>query len=156
MNGHVANGFDTFARPAANGSGASHETEGTGTFDQELGERVRTVRLHRGMSQRELSEAIGVSREHLQNYEKGATRIHCGALWRIAKALDVRVGDLLENDEFSTPLDSPLNWRERELVAALRRIPGTQMQQAVLAFVNAIEGSLMMARPAPAEANDRQ
>jgi transcriptional regulator with XRE-family HTH domain len=127
---------------------AAHEGDLTGTFDQELGERVRMVRLHRGLSQRELSEAIGVSREHLQNYEKGGTRIHSAALWRIAKALRVRVGDLLENDEFSDPLDAPLNWRERELVGLLRRIRDTPLQHAFLTLVGAIEGSVTRGSPA--------
>ena len=49
--------------------------DSTGRFDRDLGERVRTVRIYRNMSQRELGAAIGVPREHLQNYEKGAMRI---------------------------------------------------------------------------------
>jgi transcriptional regulator with XRE-family HTH domain len=145
VNVHVETGRET-ANGVALGARGSTDDQSISSFDQELGERVRMVRLHRGLSQRELSEAVGVSREHLQNYEKGGTRIHCAALWRIAKALRVRVGDLLENDDYSDPLDAPLNWRERELIALMRRLHDPTLQHAALTFFGAIENTVSSRR----------
>jgi transcriptional regulator with XRE-family HTH domain len=60
-------------------------------IDVEVAKRVRTLRLRRGLSQTELSEALGVTFQQVQKYERGANRISAGRLSRIAKVLGVPV-----------------------------------------------------------------
>jgi transcriptional regulator with XRE-family HTH domain len=59
--------------------------------DAEIGRRVRTLRLQRGLSQTELGTLINVTFQQVQKYEKGANRISAGRLQRIAEVLTVPV-----------------------------------------------------------------
>ena len=59
--------------------------------DAEIGQRVRTLRLQRGLSQTELGNLITVTFQQVQKYEKGTNRISAGRLQRIAEVLGVPV-----------------------------------------------------------------
>jgi transcriptional regulator with XRE-family HTH domain len=59
--------------------------------DVAIGERLRALRLDRGLSQSALASMAGVSFQQLQKYESGANRISAGRLMRIAAALGVPV-----------------------------------------------------------------
>jgi transcriptional regulator with XRE-family HTH domain len=59
--------------------------------DAEIGQRVRALRLQRGLSQTELGQLIDVTFQQVQKYEKGANRISAGRLQRIAEVLGVPV-----------------------------------------------------------------
>ena len=59
--------------------------------DVAIGQKLRALRLHGGLSQSELGQRTGVTFQQLQKYEKGANRISAGRLVRIAAALDVPV-----------------------------------------------------------------
>lgn len=55
-----------------------------------LGKSIREIRLRRGLTQREVSEAIGgISESALRSYELGERSPKQNTLERIAKALDV-------------------------------------------------------------------
>jgi transcriptional regulator with XRE-family HTH domain len=59
--------------------------------DAEIGKRVRTLRLQRGLSQTELGTLIDVTFQQVQKYEKGTNRISAGRLQRIAEVMSVPV-----------------------------------------------------------------
>jgi transcriptional regulator with XRE-family HTH domain len=59
--------------------------------DIEIGRLIRAQRLLRGFSQTELADAIGVTFQQVQKYEKGMNRIGSGRLYRIADKLKVPV-----------------------------------------------------------------
>ena len=54
-----------------------------------IGERLRTLRKLRKVSQRRLAEAVGLSYQMIQKYERGECRISAAALWRFSSTLDV-------------------------------------------------------------------
>ncbi len=60
-------------------------------LDMTIGKRVRALRLQRGMSQTELANALDLTFQQVQKYEKGANRIAAGRLQRIAEILEVPV-----------------------------------------------------------------
>ena len=60
-------------------------------MDQQIGDQVRTRRLLAGLTQEKLGDALGVSFQQVQKYEKGANRISASRLRQIATALDVPV-----------------------------------------------------------------
>jgi transcriptional regulator with XRE-family HTH domain len=60
-------------------------------IDAEIAKRVRALRLQRGLSQTELSDALGVTFQQVQKYERGMNRISAGRLLRIADVLEVPV-----------------------------------------------------------------
>jgi len=65
-------------------------------IDQYLGSRIRQRRTLIGLSQAELGEAIGVTFQQVQKYEKGVSQIGVSRLSRIAEALDTSVDYLLK------------------------------------------------------------
>lgn len=56
--------------------------------------RLREVRTEKGMTIRELSEASGVSKSHINYIEKEDTRPTLTILCQLAKALNVKVSEL--------------------------------------------------------------
>lgn len=60
-------------------------------IDAHIGGRVRLRRMMSGISQEQLGEALGVTFQQIQKYEKGLNRIGAGRLYRIAQILDVAV-----------------------------------------------------------------
>jgi transcriptional regulator with XRE-family HTH domain len=61
----------------------------TDPLDIEVGRKVRALRLERNMSQEKLGDALGLTFQQVQKYEKGANRISAGRLQRIAEILGV-------------------------------------------------------------------
>ena len=62
-----------------------------GAEDLEIGRKIRTLRLERGLSQSRLADGIGLSFQQLQKYESGANRVSAGRLQTIAATLGVPV-----------------------------------------------------------------
>ena len=58
-------------------------------IDQHVGRRVRMRRKMLGVSQTKLGNAIGVTFQQLQKYEKGSNRIGASRLTQIANVLKV-------------------------------------------------------------------
>ena len=56
---------------------------------RDLGAAIRDRRRRRGWSQRELAEKVGVSRQWVNEAEKGKTRTEVGLVLRALDALDV-------------------------------------------------------------------
>lgn len=89
-----------------------------------------------GMSQEKLGDALGLTFQQVQKYERGANRIGASRLFDLAKALQVPVGfffddlspepnpvDLENTGETTTSNDDPMQQRETiELVRAYYRI----------------------------------
>ena len=63
---------------------------------QSLGSRIVAERTRRGITQRQLALMTGTSRSYRWKIETGAADVGIDVLIRIAKALDVRVRDLVE------------------------------------------------------------
>src|ERR1700759_50305 len=59
--------------------------------DVHVGSRVRLRRTLRGMSQEKLGEAIGLTFQQVQKYERGANRIGASRLHDLSRVLDVPV-----------------------------------------------------------------
>ncbi len=60
-------------------------------IDRHVGSRVRMRRMLAGVSQEKLGEALGLTFQQVQKYEKGTNRISASRLQQIAKMLDVPV-----------------------------------------------------------------
>ena len=58
-------------------------------IDKHVGARVRLRRLMVGMSQGKLGEALDVTFQQVQKYEKGANRIGASRLQQLARVLEV-------------------------------------------------------------------
>jgi transcriptional regulator with XRE-family HTH domain len=62
-----------------------------GAEDIEIGQKIRALRLERGLSQSGLAEGIGLTFQQVQKYEKGTNRVSAGRLQKIADMLNTPV-----------------------------------------------------------------
>ena len=62
---------------------------GPSASDVEIGRRIRMRRLDLGISQSQLGNALGVTFQQIQKYEKGTNRVGAGRVQEIARILKV-------------------------------------------------------------------
>jgi transcriptional regulator with XRE-family HTH domain len=60
-------------------------------IDKHIGGRVRARRILLGMSQEKLADALGLTFQQVQKYEKGVNRIGASRLLHMAAILDVNI-----------------------------------------------------------------
>lgn len=65
-------------------------------IDVHVGFRIRQRRTLLGMSQTKLAEAIGLTFQQVQKYERGANRVGSSRMFQIARALDVPIAYFFE------------------------------------------------------------
>jgi transcriptional regulator with XRE-family HTH domain len=114
--------------------------------DLEVGRRVRTFRLQKGLSQEKLGDQLGLTFQQVQKYEKGTNRIGAGRLHRISEILGVTVGDFFTSEKHGKSAPSELfglldTAASLRLLRAFSRIRDPQVQQAVAHLVEKIAGS---------------
>lgn len=71
---------------------ASASAATPGPTDVHIGNRIRLRRTLMGLSQEKLGEALGLTFQQVQKYERGANRVSASRLHDIARVLDVPVG----------------------------------------------------------------
>jgi transcriptional regulator with XRE-family HTH domain len=126
--------------------------------DVHVGQRVRLRRTLLGMSQEKLGEAIGLTFQQVQKYERGANRIGSSRLYDLSRVLDVPIsyffddmdqqvsdqspGQLYARNEDPKPYDAeadPMAKRETlELVRSYYRIPDEQARRRVFELVRGL------------------
>src|SRR5271167_1410767 len=82
--------------PGRKRDGATMPKNGIHPTDKHVGQRVRMRRLMLGLSQTKLADALGLTFQQVQKYEKGTNRIGGSRLQRISAVLQVRVGFFFE------------------------------------------------------------
>ncbi len=122
-------------------------------IDIHVGSRVRLRRTLLGMSQEKLGDALGLTFQQIQKYERGANRIGSSRLYKISKILDVPVSYFFEempadveeanrglSDVPSEPFEvDQLSKRETlELVRAYYRIKDAKVRKRMFELVKAI------------------
>src|SRR5262249_1247095 len=65
-------------------------------IDKHVGSRVRMRRMMLNMSQEKLGDALGLTFQQVQKYEKGTNRIGASRLQQIAQILQVQVSFFFE------------------------------------------------------------
>lgn len=69
-------------------------TETPDPIDVYVGARLRALRLQRKLSQSELAQALGLTFQQIQKYERGSNRISASKLLRAAEYLQAPVASL--------------------------------------------------------------
>jgi transcriptional regulator with XRE-family HTH domain len=117
-------------------------TDGPHRLDVALGVNIRQRRKELGVSQTALAEAVGLTFQQIQKYERGFNRVSFSRLVDIAHALDCRAIDLIGDlDDADAPgpqvRRETANLREPgapELLAAYAQTPPA-LRRAVLKLV---------------------
>jgi transcriptional regulator with XRE-family HTH domain len=124
-------------------------------IDKHVGSRVRMRRVLIGMSQERLGDALGLTFQQVQKYEKGTNRIGASRLQQISRILGMPVEFFFEGAPsgeqeplagFNEVADTPyvadfLSTNEGvQLNRAFLRIKDPKMRRRVVDLVNAIAG----------------
>jgi transcriptional regulator with XRE-family HTH domain len=77
-------------------------TKAPNPVDKYVGSRVRMRRIMLGMSQEKLGEALGLTFQQIQKYEKGTNRVGASRIQQISEILQVPVSFLFEGGPTAT------------------------------------------------------
>lgn len=82
--------------------------------ETQLGERLRALRLDRGLSIAQVAERTGLTKGFLSQLERNLTSVSLSALARICSALGVRFGDVLDEPPMGAVIrrESAIRWTE--------------------------------------------
>ncbi len=111
---------------------------GTGVpnpVDVHVGRRLRLRRTLLGMSQEKLGEAIGLTFQQVQKYERGTNRIGASRLFDLSRVLDVPVGFFFEEMSEDVAAQSP--GRARGKVRPIEFAPSPMAKRETLELVRA-------------------
>jgi transcriptional regulator with XRE-family HTH domain len=136
-------------------------TKAPNPVDKYVGSRVRMRRIMLGMSQEKLGEALGLTFQQIQKYEKGTNRVGASRIQQISEILQVPVSFLFEGgptsttggngfSEGSSPTyvsDFLATSEGLALTRAFTRIPDAKLRRSIVDLVEQIA-----AREAPADA----
>ena len=75
--------------------------------DVHVGARVRLRRIVLGLSQERLAEALGLTFQQVQKYERGTNRIGASRLWDLSRVLEVPVSHFFEEMDDAVANQSP-------------------------------------------------
>ncbi len=87
--------------------GYGHGTGISNPVDVHVGARLRQRRTLLGMTQTNLSDAIGVSFQQMQKYENGANRISASRLFALSRILDVPIQFFFDDMPAAVAASSP-------------------------------------------------
>jgi transcriptional regulator with XRE-family HTH domain len=122
-----------------------------GPVDRHIGARIRTRRTLIGMSQEKLGEALGLTFQQVQKYEKGTNRVGSGRLQDIGDILGVAVTYFFEGQEGErkaqegSPIDQAIEEflarkDSLELVSAFNAITNPAIRRALVDLASASAG----------------
>ena len=123
--------------------------EGPHPVDRHVGLRIRMRRKEMGVSQERLAEALGITFQQVQKYERGANRVSASKLWEIARALGTNVSYFYEGLEDEAEDVAPgflgqnaqdflLTAEGMELAGAFPRVRRAGLRRKILDLVRAL------------------
>jgi len=129
-------------------------------IDIHVGGRIRLRRILLGLSQEKLGDAVGLTFQQIQKYERGANRIGASRLHQFSRVLDVpisfffdelpaglettekQVAAGLRDRDRKNRIQDPMAKRETlELVRAYYRIPKPRVRKNLFEFVKSLAGN---------------
>jgi len=87
-------------------------------IDSHVGKRMKLRRTLMGMSQERLGEAIGLTFQQVQKYERGANRIGASRLFDLSRVLDVPISFFFDDIPEAVQGQSPAAMRHGAVVTA--------------------------------------
>jgi transcriptional regulator with XRE-family HTH domain len=136
-------------------------------IDAHVGARLRLRRLLLGISQEKLGDALGLTFQQIQKYERGANRVGASRLYDLSKVLDVPVAyffDAMPDETAAVmssrlpggagalgeaPLDADvlLSRETTDLVRAYYSIEDSEVRRRALEFLRTVSESASLRRP---------
>jgi len=124
--------------------GSKHKAKKPSEIDLEIGSRIRQQRLAMNVSQESLGEALDLSFQQIQKYEKGLNRVTGHRLQQIAAVLDVPITHFLDAAPVPREVESLLlqdNATSLRLLRAYNRIKNQATQRQFVFLIEQIAAS---------------
>jgi transcriptional regulator with XRE-family HTH domain len=121
-------------------------------IDKHVGARVRMRRVLIGMSQEKLGEALGITFQQIQKYEKGTNRMGASRLQQAARIMGVPVNFFFEGNQgdgamvpgFTEPsnpgysVDAVMTPDDSQLIKAFSKIKDPKVRRRIIELVEAM------------------
>lgn len=109
------------AKPKLNGRPRASSEQ-----DAQIGARIRAIRMDRNLSQAVLGDALGVSFQQVQKYERGVNRISAVRLNQIANLLKTTSDELGGFDKTKVQVDGAIAFdaESYKLAREFSKLPG--------------------------------
>jgi transcriptional regulator with XRE-family HTH domain len=129
---------------------APNDDRSPNPVDIHVGDRIRRRRRALGISQDKLAEALGLTFQQVQKYERGANRVSASKLYQVARALQAPIPyffdglpdpaheDRVAGEHPSFAHELPLTPEEREFAANLSRIESRRVRKRLLELVRTL------------------
>jgi len=79
----------------------------------EIGKNLQSIRKRRGLTQKELGDKIGLTRESISSYEAGRSLLLVTTLLDMASILKVKVNEILGIEHQTTEITISRRWAKR-------------------------------------------
>lgn len=113
--------------------------------DKFVGQRIRQLRMQIGLSQQHIGEALGISFQQVQKYEKGNNRLSAGRLLDLADILNTTPHDLLGYEDDGPGKGASLNSFNVEIYKLAQEY--VELPEALLAPIRNMITSLIEIYP---------
>jgi transcriptional regulator with XRE-family HTH domain len=125
-------------------------------FNEEIGRRVRALRVLAGKSQAELGRMLGLTFQQVQKYERGSNRISVENLWQLAQIFDVDIAFFFDgvperqrHAQSGRPRGS--SRLRLEIARDLQKIESDKLLRGILTLVRAVAPDEVIQQPAAQE-----
>jgi len=122
---------------------SSAKDKGGDPLDSHVGSRIRLRRLLLGYSQEKLGDALGLTFQQVQKYERGANRVSASRLFDLASVLGVPVSFFF--DDLSPEVTAQVDQRLRDEGGSPGRMEDQETQDLLAAYFT-IDSTLLRRR----------
>ena len=107
-----------------------HDERQPHPIDVHVGDRVRNLRRHRGLSQEQLAGHLALTFQQIQKYERGANRVSASKLYEIAKALRTPIAYFFEGYGDGDETAPEVSSAERSILKFLSTPEGLELSKS--------------------------
>ena len=106
-------------------------------IDIAVGKQLRRIRRMKDLSLNEVGDAVGLSYQQVQKYERAANRISASKLIQLARYFDVNVNEFFEHVDQPEEGETAMDDNAIKAAALFAKMP-KKYQQPLKAFMKAI------------------
>ena len=113
--------------------------------DAHVGQRIRNRRKELGFTQSKLADALGLTFQQVQKYERGANRVSASKLWEISDVLEVGLTYFFEDMPTDEPIHEAADEEVKRLLNAFESIADPALRHAVISLAEQLRRSQVRA-----------
>lgn len=98
----------------------------------QIGSKIREFRVQAGITQEKLAEALGITFQQVQKYERGITKVNLVKLQQLADVLKIPISAFFLEGSYSA---FQLSEEEKQLLNTFRKIKSLDYRNSVLDVV---------------------